>query len=41
MKGSKTREPRRVVCKLLELNFLPGGGPGRKEAKGLVESQEQ
>lgn len=41
MQGSKTRELRRVACNLLELNFLPGGDPGRKEAKGLVESQEQ
>lgn len=40
LQGSRTREPKRVALHL-ELNLLPGGDPGREEAKGLVESREQ
>lgn len=29
------------VCRLPELSLLRGGDPGKEEAKGLVESQEQ
>lgn len=37
MKGSRTKEPRRIALHFLALNLLLGGDPGREEAKGLLK----
>lgn len=39
--GSGDPGAMRGVCRLPELSLLLGGDPGKEEAKGLVESQEQ
>lgn len=39
--GSSRDQPWGGACSLLELSLLLGRDPGKKEAKGLVESWEQ